>query len=321
MKNKTQTVRPSVLITPFVIKSNTERGVEIRLFGRKGGATDWSIAALTDEAARKPTDAAARAFNLLQSAAAAARVPTRVPTIYAPRPSEFNAKICRSDELRTVFATNHDSMVEADFPDNWDLAVHRGVNADGCDVPRRSAFWLSSADCPCILAYAPRSGHLICAHAGRYSLVDRVWLKTGAASREHPSVVSAIVARFAKMGDKPGDITYFITCGISPKNFKHPADDPQQGESNARIIKWALSISWDCVHGDVRAGCLDLTQIIILQFASLGIPPTRGGSDWIDTYGDTDRQGQHKWWSYERAKDCGETADLLKRNGVMVIHR
>lgn len=289
--------------------------VELRLFGRNNGATDWGIATLTEETARRPTPESQRTYGMLHGISCHAYV----PVLYAPKPSTFNAVICPHDALRVSLMNSHEDL-EGDPPYNNLVLVCRGVDADGCDIPVGHAFYIASADCPTIIARSATSGTVIAAHAGRDCLVDRARLKTGNPSRPHESVVDAIVDFFhRKFSDKPGDLEVVSVCGIAAHNFSHPLDHPTYGDVNRNLVSYMISTyGTTCIHGNTQKGCLDLHNIIRAQFERRGVPGKHIQCDTIDTYGDCASDDNHRWWSNARAQTPQERA---KRNGVMVIRR
>lgn len=301
-------IAPTIIENPF----DTDPSVEIRLFGRNGGTTDWSIAALTADAAREPTGASVRTFDMLRSIAAEAKI----HEIYAPRPS-FNAHVCRHHDLRATFETNHDAIAEAEFPENWPLAVYRGADADGCDVPKGSAFWVSSADCPTLIV--TDGLQVICAHCGYLSLVDIPLIRTGVPSRKYYSVVDAALARFARVGPTPRRLTAYVILGISD-HFKEIA--PRDMRLIEEYEKKIAGHDKACLPFTVGGG-QPLPSVMRLVEAQL-LNRERGALVLVgktDSYADKDADGKLLWWSHQRAVDCNEQDDLRKRNGVLVINR
>ena len=308
-----KTPKPTRVLKPF-----DNSNIEIRLFGRP---RDWSIAALNEEGLKKLADETGAAFAKIHGITADARV----QTLYAPRPTEFNAVVCDHKDLQLTFSTDMDAMVEADFPENWDISVCLGVNADGCDVPKGSAFWLSSADCPTLIVTDGR--RVICAHCGYKSLVDLQAL-VGKPTRPYFSVVDAVIAEFTKISVPPKKLKAFVTLGIGPhfvvmrsvrQEIDHEGDrilvyekekfaTHEANWKKARFFKTTPSY-------DIATDIRKLTEC---QCLNRGIGDVR--TDDNDTFADKDKDGKFLWWSYERAMKQSP-ADKLKRNGVMVIHR
>ena len=288
--------------------------VKVRLFGRNSGnKTDWSITPLTDEA-RQVGGTMPDCYDLV----AAQLYEADVHTAYAPRPSMFNAEIVDHGELKTFHQPNFDTHVEDElFPWRRSVGIFRGVDADGCDIPSGCAFWLSSADCSCIVARA-KSGFTIAAHAGRDSLVDRKCLETDTPSRRHASVVDAIMARFKENGDLTADLKFFLTCGIRADAFRHRSDHPRFGQSNRKLIEHLRLLDPMCVLGDPCEGRISLNAVVIAQLGRHGVSMSQITDDNIDTFADKGLGGEYTWWSNARATTLEEKA---KRNGVMVINR
>ncbi len=298
-------VAPTRIFHPF-------GDVEVRLFGRNGGETDWSIRNLNNESHRNPSGKGVAEFYKLQYMAAAAKR----CVVYAPYPA-FNAVICDSKNLKTEFASNDDSMVEADFPDNWSWVLFRGAKADGCEIPMIGAFFLASADCLTIVALSP-IGNLICAHAGGRSLYDEQLVLTGKPSREHESVVDAIAR---KLGKEMPHNEFFITGGICGHHFQHSWNDRQCGEKNKKITEYLIK-RWgrQCVWERPESGFWSLKDIIATQLSKHHVGRSQIACDDICTYSDRDKSGDHMWWSNRRAMDEKDGTELC-RNGVLVFRK
>lgn len=260
--------------------------VSVYLFGRPW---DWNIAGEEPGVVRAQLAGIADELN--------------VANIYAPRPSMFNAQICDPGKL-----TEKHCLVERG--NEWSSFLWRGVDADGVEVPEKSAFWISSADCITIVTLDPETGKTIAAHGGRDSLLDRTRIATGKV-REFESAVDAIAARYSNAALKR--LRVLLTCGIFPEHFDHRCDHPEHGPNNMRMVldvlaKWGRT----AVYGDHFIGSLCLSEIIRAQFLRHGVQVHCISYDGVDTYGDLNRDGQPRWWSYRRG-------DGKKRNGVLVV--
>ena len=296
---KTNTVRPTKIIKPF-------DNVEIRLFGRNGEKTDWSIRDLqTREDLWAGDSPQVRTYWCIDNIARDAGLKSPM-VLYAPSPT-FDARIESSGKFegKGVQWTNPEWR---DSEDQYNVILGRGVNADGCDVPKSSAFWLSSADCPTLIVTDGEK--VICAHCGYKSLVDQRVLK-GKPSRPHFSVVDAVLEQFA---DSPQEkLRAFITLGIGP----------HWGEASETELK-ALTRHERLTNGNpwenyyVGYEKLDIVELVRCQCLNRGIGNVR--ADGNDTFADKDRHEKFLWWSYERVMKQSPT-DKLKRNGVLVIHR
>jgi len=108
--------------------------------------------------------------------------------LLAPKASSFNAQVCAPEELTE----------EIRLPGEVRASLWRGVLADGCEIPRGEAFWMSSADCISVIAHDPKDGKTIAAHGGRDCLMDRGRINGDKSPREFESVVHSIAAQFSK---------------------------------------------------------------------------------------------------------------------------
>src|SRR6185369_10334050 len=76
-----------------------------------------------------------------------------ITKIYAPKATHCNAIICEPKDLEQ-------EIVLSDT-----LSVYRGFDADGVVIPKGSAMFTSSADCPTIAVYDKENETLVGAHA------------------------------------------------------------------------------------------------------------------------------------------------------------
>lgn len=262
--------------------------IEVQCFGRSGNY-DWALKG-------EPPTTLMRVHDLMVAAG--------VNTVYAPEPELFNARVAEAGDF-----THPVELVN-------DRTLWRGVKANGGVVPRGGAYWLSSADCPTIIAHEANSGTTIAAHAGRDCLFDRQRITGRGPSRERESVVDAIVAALQQHQFASRQaIRVFVCGGISAEHFPHPVGDPDHGAANAALCLDALmKYGPTCLVGNSGLGMLSLTEVIRAQFLRHGVPAYRIGNDGVDTYGDVDFEGQPLWWSHRRG-------DGMRRNGVLVIRR
>ncbi len=221
----------------------------------------------------------------------------------APRPAEFNGAICQPEDL-----TEHIGITDRA------LVISRGVDADGCEVPRGKAFWISSADCPTIIVHSPETGKVVASHGGLGCLIDIKAIVEGLPSRPNMSVIEKIIAQF-----DPSLVPHlqaFITCGIQPEHFRYPSNHPTHGEPNLKIMLY-LAEHWpDAVVDAPMFGKIWLHGLIIDQLLGFGLQMHNIAHDGIDTYGDKNHHGGFIWHSNARATTI---TDKAKRNGVLVI--
>jgi copper oxidase (laccase) domain-containing protein len=226
-----------------------------------------------------------------------------IQQILAPRPALFNAEVCSTPDLSDFIRLGNGEQAPV---------LLRGKNADGAVIEAQQGFWVSSADCITIIVHDPKNGQTIAAHAGRDCLVDRARLNDEE-SREFESVVHAIAARYSKKALKR--LRVFITCGIGPEQFIHNCSDPKWGPKNTRMIldiqeKWGQN--GRVLQGSYLMGKICLSEMLRSQLISIGVPAHHIAFDGVDTYSDTDKNGEPKWWSHRRG-------DGMKRNGVLVV--
>lgn len=295
-----KTITPTRVFKPF-------DNIEVRLFGRNNGKTDWSIKDLQTSEDLWNDNPQVRTYWHIDSIALDVDGLKSPRVLYAPSPT-FDARIAPLKEFdgKGVRYTNpewHDPQ------DQCNVILGRGVNADGCDVPKGSAFWLSSADCPTLVVTDGEK--VVCAHCGYKSLVDQSALK-GTPARPHFSVVDAVLGQFIDKNRRV-NLRAFIILGIGP----HFSEASVQEKAVLVLYERGLSekaIARFCSTGEK----LNIVELVRCQCLNRGIGNVR--VDGNDTFADKDERGKFLWWSHERAMKKSP-ADKLKRNGVLVIHR
>jgi len=266
--------------------------VEIHCFGRVTG--NWSLAGATQEEAEKnnPGILGRMEYLMLEYDC----------DIFAPNPSEFNAKVVH----------------QSDFTDRWltpglQTKLYRGLKADGFVlIESGTAFAVSSADCPTAVLYDPKTGRVGAAHAGRDSLIDPGVVHDGKPSREHLSVIDALAEQVGR-GDKC-QLQAFISCGIGPVSYTHPPDHEIHGEKNRRLIEfifrhwggWAVPIP--------EKGQIWLDNIIFQQLMKHGLSESNVSGDGVCTYASMQPNSREPLWHSHRRGD-------KTRNLVLVIRR
>ncbi len=311
MNTDIELARPTRVFTLFGDGTRTSP-VEVTLCGRNDGQTDWSIAELKNNAGV----AKCSAYSLINALFGGGDR----TSIYAPRPSDFNARICTPNELTEVYQGQIDlSHEKITLPPRKGVKIYRGVSADGCEIPRGKYMMLASADCPTIIARSRVSGKVIAAHAGRDCLVDRTRLETGTPSRPHESVVDGIMCKFFEWNEHAQDLEVFITCGIGGEHFFHRPTDQKYGVTNRKLIAHFQRLGDYCVLAPNAFGGICLPAIIRTQFANHGVPEGQIANDEIDTFGDTYADtGEAMWHSSARGKTPAEKA---MRNLVVIYNR
>ncbi len=199
----------------------------------------------------------------------AAKLPKWVKHLYMPKPTQFNAKVVEPPDFWESFNVGR-------------VKVHQGVLADGCIIPPKSAFAVTSADCPTIVAYGNDiNGHLqvVAAHAGRDSLVKG----TDIMSMSDKSVVANAVGKLTSAGVPAKKVHMHIYCGIRT-GFTHPLDHPQYGAKNRRLFVYA-----NMYKGAIRneETCeIDLYELIRGQAMDCDVLPKNVVFDDVDTGAD-----------------------------------
>lgn len=296
-------IQPTKVLHPF-----GDPSVEIRLFGRNKGATDWNITPLGN-VLPPPGSPLPEIYDQIASVVYDAGV----QKVFAPRPTEFNAQLVASESLTTVHGPNYPEDPEYHLWRNF-VTIHRGENADGCNVPVETAFWMSIADSPVIIAWSKRYRALICANGGLNSIVDRgKILGHPDQGRLYDSVVDTIMSQIP-----PENVEVRVCCGIGTEHFTHPWDNPQYGKENRAICEYIDRENCLALFGDPSKGKIDLPALIQHQFVGHGMPMSNFDKDNIDTFSDQDPTGEYTWWSSRRATTPKEKRG---RNGILVIHR
>lgn len=235
-----------------------------------------------------------------------------VKTIRAPRP-DFSGRICELDEL-TEWQT-----ISIGGRKDSNIRILRGADADGTEVLRDEAFFVSSGDCPTLIVYDPVDRRLFCAHCGRNTLWDWQQVLHHQPPRQYESVVQAILARIRPFSHRA--LRVYLTCGISERYFSHP-ETGTDGMNCAQIramLKHFQERGWGCcITGSTSEARISLRRLVAKQFRMFApqMDPDLIGWDSIDTYSDLDTKGEPVWWSYRGAGRGG----CSERNGIMVSH-
>jgi|GEM_PF-1333932 len=303
---------PTRRFTPF-------QNAEILLYGRNKGQTDWNMTgvyAIAQQRTASPPDIACQLWRALRYDE---ELRNSVRDILLPCPTRANAALCTPEMLAQAYSIDGSVDTNATDPstDQWPtLTIWTGFEADGVIVPPGEAMWISSADCPTIIAQSP-CGMMICAHAGRNSLIDVHHLDHGEPGRPYESVTEAIVATFKRANKDVRELRIFVTCGIGADDFTHPLDHPEFGERNAFMMEKLRGLGWGCVETPLEQGRINLYMVIRHQFDKLGVPSGQIQSDGINTAADM-LGDEYLWWSHTRARKSGQPEHLASRNGVLV---
>lgn len=264
--------------------------VEIHCFGKETG--NWSLAGTTQEdAERNNPGIVHRVTGLMHQFGC---------YIFAPSPWKFNAEIVEANACTTRW-------VDANgFP------IFRGPKADGLVLSEPGmAFAVSSADCPTVVLADRKTGAMVAAHAGLNSLVDRGLVDGGELTREHASVISAMVRRVKRFGT--GTMQAFVTCGISGLAYLFPTRNGPHKEKNVRLLNH-LRESWPMCASVREVGSVDLAKLIEGQLHDHGVYDSAVGSDGVCTFYDKIWETDQPLWHSNRRGD-------KTRNLVLVIRR
>lgn len=282
-------IEPMFLVQPFEGTNITVVG-----YGRNNGITNWKTI-VDGPFGGEPRNKMARSLKAMLRK-------HRISFIFAPQTSSFNATAVVS-----FGALNRTQKCGV-------LSIHTGEPVEGISVPSQSVAVFFPADCNTIIARA-KSGNLIAAHAGGFSLIDHVaTIGDTGKSRKFRSVVDAVIARFGELGDMPETLSVFIVRGVRDSNFGYDPRDETFGERNQKILATFRAIDPSVVVG--QNGGVDITHAIRLQFERHDVPGERIRTDTTDTYNDRDFGG-FTWWSHERAmtngdkKEAGECRNLI----------
>ncbi|MEN9614486.1 MAG: Multi-copper polyphenol oxidoreductase laccase [Candidatus Parcubacteria bacterium] len=277
-------------------------------FGPGKEKNDWSLNKLQSSQDVVDSLTAYVLFSRIQHIAQTAQGRDQpIRTVYAPRLDDWKANL----------------VTPADFPEkvthqDHPLQLFRGARGAGMVVPKNTAVFFPTADCPVVIMSSPRTKQVVAAHAGLRELVDFDRVLKDTPSRPNESVIDAMIASFPE-SERPF-IELKTVCGIQRVCYRHPVDHPTYGAQNRKLIHDLLiRVGNDTVHSSETAGRICLRSIIWYQAVPMGIKHTNISSDGVDTY--TDAIGTAPaWWSHRRAVDNEQQDNLTKRNGVLVIN-
>jgi copper oxidase (laccase) domain-containing protein len=217
-----------------------------------------------------------------------------VEKVYAPSPDTFNSQIATIHEFESP------EIVPITL--NETTSLYRGIKADGISkLPMNSAFAMSAADCALVVISFQNS--IWVTHAGRDSLLDRKHINEGILSKEHTSVIDAIMGKIDP--DLRSDAKAYIGFTISKgPHFQHSIHDPAYGEKNKLMLDWITS---KYIPDNERnlfeedfwtSGQIDMEWLIRKQLGAYGV--TNIESDGICTYSEKGSHGNHNWFSQRR---------------------
>jgi copper oxidase (laccase) domain-containing protein len=218
--------------------------------------------------------------------------------LYYPNVSGFTGAICEDKDFTESF------MLE-----KFGLQVFRHYKTDGMVIPKDSAGFMCTADCPVIIFHDLSKDKLIMAHAGLASLIDKSRILTGKKSRHHEGVIDDLMF----YADDLEHYEIFVLCGISASSFTYSTDDLVHGKNNKKMLDYLITrYGKSAVPYGKEHGGISLKSIILGNFSNFGVPPEKINFDGIDTYSDPGL------WSHTEFTQKG---GVDGRNGILVIHR
>ena len=189
--------------------------------------------------------------------------------ILAPRPTDFNAKICNEEDLTELIELSDGTH---------STVLHRGAQADGIILKSGQAYGGSAGGCPIVIVWDKNDEQVGAIHAGRQSVIDEHRFDS-APRRRHESAVHSLLEKMA--GTKWRGIRNYraiIAFPIPAETLTYSWRDPKYGELNRKRSKY-VSEKWghECTPGweDTRRylGMLSLEQLIRAQLVAGGLSP------------------------------------------------
>ncbi len=181
-----------------------------------------------------------------------------VKTAYAPSVATMSAVVALSEEVRK----NRIRLGEAELYRNPDLP------ADGVFLQPNEAFVMSGAGCPFIIATAGE--YMIVAHAGGKSLVERDAV-LGRPSRQHVSVVYALIEELLKVGEPLNEIVLCMMFCIPTELFDHHPLHPEHGVYNQKLAKMVDTLWNGSTFRKDGNVFLDLESVFVKQAREMGV--------------------------------------------------
>lgn len=190
--------------------------------------------------------------------------------IYAPKPTEFNALLCRKDALTELVEIKNGVQ---------SVTLHRGALADGLILEPGDLFGNSLGGCPDLVVWRRDTNLLGVAHAGRRSVINEYKIgNTEAKMRLHESVVSQLING---LGGSPvavkKELWAAIIFPVKPELFTHPWSDTPEGKLNeARCRRFFEQCGQKSVPGWLTSqrmkGEIDLYSALREQLLQFGVP-------------------------------------------------
>lgn len=280
LKDGDNTLQP---ILPTVVHS-MENWVKVEIYGKP---YHWGIWQDDDGQSNQTLERISRILRV-----------KGINSLYMPYVSNFNALLCKLTDFTQ----------QLEFSG---ITFHHGVSADALVLESDYAIWLTSADCPTIIALDVKSGLTFVAHAGFKSLFDFNQVVLEQEPRPFFSVIDTLLDAFEKHDSNIADLRFHKACGIGPLYYTFPVDHTVYGQQNVKLVQYLINTWGEGVVLDSSNTCgIDLFELITAQLMDHHIGVNRITTDAIDTYGDTDFEFGPKFWSHRRGSNG--------RNGVLV---
>jgi len=192
-----------------------------------------------------------------------------MPTIYAPSPIDFNARIAHVQDLSVPIriARGRKSTL-----------LMRGIRADGVLLRPGKTFGLSAAGCEVLIAVHEPTSTVGVAHAGRKSLIneDKLLRKEG---RMYESVVESLLFAMGCLNNGESyRVKVKIAFPIDGNLLTYPWDDPKYALLNRRrSIEIRNEWGEECTPGwknpeEQVLGKIDTNMLARRQLERLGVP-------------------------------------------------
>lgn len=179
-------------------------------------------------------------------------------TAYAPNVAVMSAIVVPAEKLKKQILLEKHACLYRD----------KDVSADGVILPPGTAFVMSGAGCPLIIASAGE--HAVVAHAGRDSLIDRGAVM-GKPTRNCGSIVDSIIDAFLNRNVPADDINMCMLFAIPPESFGHPENDSRHGEFNRRLCVYAHNLWPGSMMKKDGSIFIDLGALFVEQARQRGV--------------------------------------------------
>jgi copper oxidase (laccase) domain-containing protein len=228
----------------------------------------------------------------------------KISKIFFPNISSFTGEICEEDDF------GRSSKVE-----KFGFEIFQGKKTEGLVLPKNSAVFLCTADCPVIICQDRTEDLLIVAHAGLGSIIDKSLILHDHKSRLVESVVDDIMDYLDEEDYEARYLEVHIIGGISHESFVYSPDDQVFGEDNKKLLKFIIDkYGSDVVPLGSSHGGISIPNMIKQQLLKWGVRSYEISIDEIDTYTDS------RFWSHAEFVKNGSVG-IDGRNGILVIHK